>query len=98
MEVKLQLRQIETLVLILHRMTQITFLLKNAGTFILDQLIQVNSLGHVNFGYNNNRGIYLESGQHNFIDGSGGSGRNKIYSVISGVGGVTYGKDQVTKQ
>ena len=67
-------------------------LLKNAGTIYFGSINSSNSLGHVNFGYNNNRGIYLETGQHNFIDGSGGSGRNKIYSVISGPGGVTYGK------
>ena len=67
-------------------------LLKNGGTIYFGSVNSNNSLGHVNFGYNNNRGIYLETGQHNFIDGSGGSGRNKIYSVISGVGGVTYGK------
>ena len=67
-------------------------LLKNTGTIYFGSVNSSNSLGHVNFGYNNNRGIYLESGQHNFIDGSGGNGRNKIYSVISGEGGVTYGK------
>ena len=67
-------------------------LLRNTGTIYFGSVNSSNSLGHVNFGYNNNRGISLESGQHNFIDGSGGSGRNKIYSVISGVGGVTYGK------
>ena len=67
-------------------------LLRNTGTIYFGSVNSSNSLGHVNFGYNNNRGIYLESGQHNFIDGSGGNGRNKIYSVISGVGGVTYGK------
>jgi fibronectin-binding autotransporter adhesin len=67
-------------------------LLKNTGTIYFGSVNSSNTLGHVNFGYNNNRGIYLETGQHNFIDGSGGSGRNKIYSVISGVGGVTYGK------
>ena len=67
-------------------------LLRNTGTIYFGSVNSSNSLGHVNFGYNNNRGIYLESGQHNFIDGSGGSGRNKIYSVISGPGGVTYGK------
>ena len=67
-------------------------LLRNTGTIYFGSVNSSNSLAHVNFGYNNNRGIYLESGQHNFIDGSGGNGRNKIYSVISGVGGVTYGK------
>ena len=67
-------------------------LLRNTGTIYFGSINSSNSLGHVNFGYNNNRGIYLETGQHNFIDGSGGSGRNKIYSVISGPGGVTYGK------
>jgi fibronectin-binding autotransporter adhesin len=67
-------------------------LLRNTGTIYFGSVNSSNSLGHVNFGYNNNRGIYLESGQHNFIDSSGGIGRNKIYSVISGEGGVTYGK------
>jgi filamentous hemagglutinin family protein len=67
-------------------------LLKNAGTIYFGSINSSNSLGHVNFGYNNNRGIYLESGQHNFIAADGGSGTNKIYSIISGPGGVTYGK------
>ena len=35
-------------------------LLRNTGTIYFGSVNSSNSLGHVNFGYNNNRGIYLE--------------------------------------